>query len=65
VRTYNAHVAEADGDEVGDQDDDAADDERHGRADVEVIRPERQHELVRDMRALVHTQRVARNAEDG
>jgi hypothetical protein len=43
--TYSAHLAEAQRDDVGDKDDGAADDERHGRADVELVRPEGKQEL--------------------
>lgn len=63
--TYGTHLAEAQRDDVGDKDDGAADDERHRRPDVELVRPKGQKEVRRDMRLLIDTECVGRDAEDG
>ncbi len=63
--TYSADLAKGQGDDVGDEDDGAADDEGDGRADVELVGPERQHEVGRDVGFLVDAEGVGRDAEHG
>ncbi len=63
--TYSADLAEGQGDDVGNQNDGAANDEGDGRADVELVGPERQHEVGRDVGFLVDAEGVGRDAEHG
>lgn len=63
--TYRFGTAYREGRPVREDDDDAAGYQRDGGPDVEVLRPQGQEVLRREVRAVVHGQRVGRDAEDG
>ena len=63
--TYHLHLAEDKGHDVGQHDEDTADNQGHRRPKVEVPRPQRQVEVGRDAGGVVDHEGVTRGSEDG